>query len=277
MKHLALFLLIFTLTIHAQNELKFDKRYVESEDQWVAFAADSIGNHIYGFIYIDSEAGLTLDYSGTFSIENGKYISKKKVTEGSMKYRLEPNNNTVAFIPDARLKELAVDKIPDWLQYYKKNEGSIGRLYRWGYLYNGYHECEKALTYLEKAEKIDPDFSGLQTELAFSYNALGRFEEAETALKKALKTNPLDCYTLKELAYTYKNLLQAEKSAEVYNKMAVACNEKNYIQETAYNLAFHYYEQKDKKNFKKWAKEARKWGDNNQYTQQLALLEQKLE
>ena len=31
-------------------------------------------------------------------------------------------------------------------------------------MYNGWNECEKALTFLEKADKIDPNYNGLQTE-----------------------------------------------------------------------------------------------------------------
>ena len=57
-----------------------------------------------------------------------------------MKYRLQPNNNLVALIPESKLKELYVDKVPDWLKNYKHNENSIARLFRWGFLYNGWNE-----------------------------------------------------------------------------------------------------------------------------------------
>jgi tetratricopeptide (TPR) repeat protein len=251
----------------------FNKKFVQSEDNWVAFLADSIGDYSFGFIYIDSQAGLTLDYSGSFKIDNtGKYIVKKKELDGAMKYRLQPNNTLVAIIPEQKLNELGVEKIPDWLKFYKDGEGTVERLYKWGYMYNGWNECEKALTYLEKAEKIDSKFKGLQTELAFSYNALNKFEKAEIALIKALSDNPNDCYSMKELAYTYRHLDKLDKSAEIYNKMK-SCSEKKFIQETAYNLAYKYFELKDKKNFIKWNQETRKWGAENIYTKNLDKFE----
>lgn len=274
MKKLLVFLFLFSIPFYGQTYLKFDKKIVESEDHWVAFPADSIGRYPFGFIYIDAQAGLTLDYSGTFKIDgNGKYIAEKIGRSGTQKVRLQPNSLLLAFIPDQKLKELEVDQIPDWLKIYKGDPESIERLYRWGYMYNGYGEIEKALTYLQKAEKIDSNFEGLQTELAYSYNALKKFDKAELALKKALKQNPKDCYSLKELAYTYRHMNKLDKSEMIYNKMKLDCTEKNYIQETAYNLAFRYYELKDRKNFEKWQMETAKWSTKNQYTQSLDALE----
>ncbi len=151
MKKLQVFLFLFSIPFYGQTYLKFDKKIVESEDHWVAFPADSIGRYPFGFIYIDAQAGLTLDYSGTFKIDgNGKYIAEKIGRSGTQKVRLQPNSLLLAFIPDQKLKELEVDQIPDWLKIYKGDPESIERLYRWGYMYNGYGEIEKALTYLQK-------------------------------------------------------------------------------------------------------------------------------
>jgi tetratricopeptide (TPR) repeat protein len=273
MKHIILLFVLFSLKSNGQTDLQFNKKFIQSEDKWVAFSADSIGNHLFGFIYIDAQAGLTLNYSGSFKIDsNGKYILKEKPENTQMIYRLQPNSVLVAFIPDDKLIELNVNKTPEWLKFYKNNEDSIERLYRWGYLYNGWNECEKALTFLEKAEKINSKFKGLQTELAFSHNYLKNYKKAEIALMKALADDPNDCYTLKELAYTYRHLNKLEASAEVYYKMA-SCKEKNFLQETAYNLAFKYFELKDKQNFLKWNKEVRKWGSNTFYTKNLDLIE----
>lgn len=41
--------------------------------------------------------------------------------------------------------------------------------------------------------------------------------------------------------------------------MVEACSEKNYIKETAYNLAYEYFKIKDKEKFSYWKKEAEKW------------------
>lgn len=34
----------------SQNDLKFDTKFTQSEDKWVAFRPDSVGSHIFGFI-----------------------------------------------------------------------------------------------------------------------------------------------------------------------------------------------------------------------------------
>jgi tetratricopeptide (TPR) repeat protein len=281
MKHSFVLFTLFSVQLFAQNVLKFDKRNVQCEDKWIAYQMDKDSTYIFGFIYIDSQAGLTFNYEGKFKIDNnGRFNRLESDVEkevGFMKVRLEPNRVAIAEIPESKFEELAIEKTPVWLSAYKKDDNSVDRLYRWGYMYNGWNECEKALSFLEKADKIDPNFKGLQTELAFSYNALGRFEAAEKSLKKAISNNPKDCYTLKELAYTYTKLTNFEKVAETYTKMTKICTEENFVQETAYNLAYEYYRVKDKTKFKKWKTEAEKWSKSeNQYTKNLKLMEKEL-
>lgn len=276
-------LLFFALisSLQAQNVLKFDKRNVQCEDKWVAYQMDKDSTYTFGFIYIDAQAGLTLNYEGDFKIDKtGKFnrIKKDSIREvGFMKVRLQPNNTAIAEIPESKFTELKIEKTPKWLANYKTDENSIDHLYRWGFMYNGWNECEKALTYLEKADKIDPNFKGLQTELAFSYNALKKYESAEICLLKAIKISPNDCYTYKELAYSYNNQGKTADVIKTYFTMVKTCKEENYIQETAYNLAFKYYETKDKINFKKWKMEAEKWSKTeNQFTKYLKLMETEL-
>lgn len=281
MKYIFLIFSFFSISLNAQNSLKFDKINVQCEDKWIAFQIDKDSTYNFGFIYIDSQAGLTLNYEGKFKIDNnGKFNrieSEFKNDIGFMKVRLEPNRTAIAEIPESKFNELNIEKAPSWLKFYKTDENSVERLYRWGYIYNGWNECEKALTFLEKAEKIDPNFKGLQTELAFSYNALEKFNKAEISLKKAIVENPKDCYTYKELAYTYTKLVNFEKVAETYTKMTKVCTEQNFIQETAYNLAYEYFKAKDKIEFKKWKTEAEKWSKSeNQYTKNLNQMETEL-
>ncbi len=241
MKYFLILFTIITTSINAQDALKFDKKNFQCEDKWVAFQKSEDDTYMFGFIYIDAQAGLTLNHEGNFKIDSkGRFIRVDEETKndiGFMKARLEPSNVAIAEIPESKFKELKIEKTPDWLKTYKQDENSLKRLYRWGYMYNGWSEFEKALTYLEKAEKIEPNFAGLQTELAFSYNALGEFEKAEKSLKKAIANDPKDCYAYKELAFANTKMLQLEKAIETYNTMAKICSEKDYIRETAYNLA----------------------------------------
>ncbi|WP_396142769.1 tetratricopeptide repeat protein [Flavobacterium sp.] len=282
MKYSLILLTLFTTNFYAQNLLQFDKRNIQCEDKWIAYQMDKDSTYTFGFIYIDSKAGLTFNYEGKFKIEkNGVFNKLKSEVEkevGFIKTRLQPNRIAIAEIPEAKFKELHIEKTPNWLKAYKTDENSVDRLYRWGYMYNSWNEFEKALTYLKKADKINSKFKGLQTELGFSYNALGKFDDAEFTLKKAINENPEDCYALKELAYTYTRLVNFEKVAETYLIMTKSCTEQTFIQETAHNLAYEYFKIKDTINFIKWKTEAEKWSKSeNQYTKNLNNMQAELE
>ncbi len=270
-KTFTLLLLLFVFNLSAQNQLQFDKKFVQSEDKWVAFSADSTGAYPYGFIYIDSQAGLTFDYEGTFKIDSkGKFIPKRREIDGQMKYRLQPNNNLVASIPESKFEELNIDKVPNWLKFYKEDEGSIKRLYNWGYMYNGWNECEKGLEYLEKAQKIDPEYKGLRVELAFSYNCLKQYQKAVDILKIALQKEPLDAYTNKELIYAETKNGNLQDAENVCRKVFKECTDKTYNAENAYNVLQAYYIKKDIKNFNNWFAEANTYLMNDQKIKPLA-------
>lgn len=263
MKYLLFFLLFFTTTLRGQSLLTFDHRFVESENKWVVIRTDKDTVMNFGFIYIDASAGLTLNYEGSFTIsKDGKFIPKKLENFG-MKYRLKPNNVRVAFIPSTKYNELGITEYPDWLKIYLGDTTSIGHLYRWGFLYNGYNECAKALTYLERAQKINPKFKGLAVELAFSYNCLSQFDKAISVLKDVLADNPTDAYVYKELILAQAKSGQLDKASENCKKAISVCTDKTYNGEMCYNLLHEYYARKDKKNFNLWLDEAKKWISSN--------------
>ena len=281
MKYLLILQLIFITNLNAQNVLEFDKRNVQCENKWITYQMNKDSIYNYGYIYMDSQAGLTFNSEGQFKIDKKGNFKKIEPVEkraiGFMKVRLQPNRVGIAEIPEGKFKELNIEKEPSWLKFYKIDENSVQNLYRWGYLYNGYGEIEKALTYLEKAEKINPNFKSLQTELAFSYNALEKFDKAEVALLKELISNPKDCYTLKELAYANTKSNQLEKANKTFDKMVLLCSEKAFIQETAHNIAYEYFKIKAKVKFAIWKKEAEKWSESkNNLTANLDKMEMEL-
>jgi tetratricopeptide (TPR) repeat protein len=259
MKRLFILLILFTTTAQAQDFLIFNKRYVESEDRWVAFEKDSANSFMYGFIYIDPQAGLTLNYEGSFTISSaGAFIPKKPDSIG-FKIRLEPNDVLVAFIPENKFEELKIKAVPEWLKYYKADTASAVRLYRWGYMYNGWNECAKGLTYLERAQKADPKLDGLLVELAFSYNCLEQYDKAIGILQEALKAKPTDAYINKELVYAYVKSGQLDKAGEACRKAIEICPDRSYNGENCYNILNTYYQLKDKANFNAWLAETKKW------------------
>lgn len=254
MRNFYLIIILFiTCFCIAQEKLNFNSKFTQSEDKWVAFEADTIGSYNFGFIYIDSQAGLTFDYAGSFKINNdGKYILKKKEIDGAMKYRLKPNNVLVAIIPESHYNELEISKFPEWLKYYKEDENTIERLYKWGYMYNGWGECSKALDFLEKAKKINPNFKGLRVELGFSYNCLKQYEKAIEVLKVAVKLEPNDAYINKELLYSQIHNKQLDDAIDSYNKIVKEVTDKTYNSENAFNILGEYYRQKDSEKFTEW-------------------------
>lgn len=253
MKNILIIFFLSTFNCFSQEKLIFNTKFTQSEDKWVAFEADSIGSHNFGFIYIDSQAGLTFDYAGTFKIDNnGKFILKKKELEGSMKVRLEPNNRLVAIIPESHFTELEISKFPEWLKYYKEDENTIERLYKWGYMYNGWEECAKALEFLEKAKKINPDYKGLRVELGFSYNCLGQFQNAINILKDAIKLEPNDAYIYKELIYSQINNNQLDDAISTYDRVVSEITDKAYNNENAFNILGVYFRQKNLEKFNEW-------------------------
>lgn len=246
------FLLILTLTsfnLKAQNSLNFNKRSVECEDKWIAYQMNKDSLYTYGFIYIDENAGLTFNYEGEFKInKNGVFIPSRKIS-ASLKNRLQPNRIAIAVIPEEKFTDLQISKTPDWLKYYKEKENSIDRLYKWGYMYNGWDECVKALEYLEKVKKLDPNYKGLKVELAFSYNCLKRYDDAVKIVKEALKIEPKDAYINKELIYSLAKLNQIDMAESMFRKALKLCDEEKYNAENALQILQGYFLKKDNRNF----------------------------
>jgi tetratricopeptide (TPR) repeat protein len=277
MRKFLIILILAATNLKAQPVLIFDKHYVESEDKWVAFQPGKDSSYVYGFIYIDEQAGLTLNYEGTFKVlTTGEFIPTK-IDNASYKVRLQANNVLVAFIPETKFHELQITETPEWLQSYKSDTNSVARLYRWGFLYNGWDECAKALTYLERAQKIDPTYKGLAVELAFSYNCLSQFDKGILILQNALKEKPADPYINKELVYALTESGQQEKAAESCKAAIAICTDKTYNGEMCYNLLHNYYLKKDKAGFLLWLEETKKWtSGNSQLTKSIRIMEDDL-
>jgi tetratricopeptide (TPR) repeat protein len=259
MRYLLLAFSLWTIILNAQPVLNFNKHNVECEDQWVIFPMTKDSSYIYGFIYIDHQAGLTFNYEGNFKIaSDGKYIPKKDESH-SFKVRLQPNAVLLSIVPESKYQELKIKATPDWLRFYKTDTTSVTHLYRWGFLYNGWNMCNKALTYLESAQKIDPHFKGLAVELAFSYNCIGKYSQALIVLENALKDNPTDAYINKELIYAQVKGGLLDQAAESCKNAIRTCEDKTYNGENCINLLQAYYIRKDKTNFNLWLDETKKW------------------
>jgi len=255
-KYLLLLVFSYSMTM-AQTTLTFDKTFIECEDKWIAML-NKDSSLTYGFVYIDTQAGLTLDVAGTFKIVDNVFIPSRR-ENSSMKVRIPLNNNKIAIIPSSRFKEMEVDTVPNWLKVYKEEKTSTARWFQLGFIYNLWDKCNQALIYLDKVKDADPNYKGLKFEYAFAYNALKQFDKALAVLNEAIKEDPKDCYLHKEIVYAQMNLKMPELAAASAKIGIEACDDNAIKGEMAYNISKQYYMLKDKEAFKKWELETKKW------------------
>jgi tetratricopeptide (TPR) repeat protein len=272
-KIILILLTSISFQLQAQVEFVFDKRFVECEDKWVAFQMNDDSTHNFGFIYIDTEAGLTLNSEGTFKQNKNGSFEINKIKETNIKIRLEPNNVKVAIIPNHIFQALEIEETPKWLKYYKTDINTVERQYRWGFIYNGWGECKKALPFLLKARTMNPDFKGLTVEIAYSYNCLKEYSKAIEILEKEITKKPKDAYINKEFIYSVTKTNNIEKAIAQYYKSKKEIKKNPYNAENCFNILQFYFKKNDKKNFKKWSKELAKWPvENDQIKKHVDLM-----
>lgn len=248
---------ILSASVFSQSDLAFDKGFIQSENKWIVMPADSSNTYMFGLVYIDTQAGLTFHYGGSFKVDDKKHyiVDRDETTSVNFKQRIGIGNGLkIAFIPESRFEELKITSTPDWLKIYQGGD-PVRRLYGQGYTYNAWGACEKALEFLEKAYQTNPDYDGLATELAFSYNCLQQYPKAIVVLEKALKKEPLDAYTNKELIYALAKSGALEKAEKACRKVLKDCPDKTYNTENIYSVLHGYFLKKDTANFAKWLKE----------------------
>jgi len=247
--------------------IAFDKVFVDCINQWVILQPkDSI--FPFGFVYLDSQAGLTLDMAGHFTLKDSTFVVEKE-KNASYKYRLSFQENIpVAIVPEAMYKKLDIQKVPDWLDAYKTDENSPQYMYAMGYLYNEWNECAKAVPFLERAMEINPDFvsangSKLAVELAFSYNCLNQSEKAISVLQTSLKNDSTDAYIYKELIYAQIKSDKMSDATVTFDSAIKACKNTEYNGENAFNILATFFNKNDMENFEKWLSVAKEWNEKN--------------
>jgi tetratricopeptide (TPR) repeat protein len=274
-----LFLFLVSSLLFSQESLSFDTEYYDAVDKWVAIPVnDSIFPYTYGFIYLDETTGFTFDAGKMFKIdEKGNFVKNVSDTADiSIKARIPQSWKKVAIIPNHHLKDLGLPETPDWLKFYKENEGSAEYLTKIGYFYNDVGASHNAIEPLEKAYSIDSTKNDLIFELVYAYNATQEFQKAIQITENTINKGIADCLLYRELLYAYKNLDKLPKAENVYETALGICDDNSSKSEMAVNLAQTYFFKKDEAKFRKWIAEARKYTErNSQYGQFLDLLESK--
>lgn len=264
MKTKTLLLLFISTLGFAQNKLtnlNFDTKYFDAVDKWVAFPKNPTDStHIYGFIYLDNNAGFTFHYENKFKIENEKLnLITKDSASTNIKYRLQPNVNLVSILNKEQISALHLPKQPKWLSVYKQKSDDVEYLKNEGYHYNHAGASKLALQPLLKAYKIQPHFKGLEFELSYAYNALKEFKKAIPILERAIENNPKDFYFYRELGFSYVNLSRIESAEKTYLKGIEISDNDFEKSEMAVNMAKAYFKLRDKEKFDEWANLTRKY------------------
>ena len=247
--------------------LNYDSHMSDCEDRWVAlYHKPEDTDYTYGFVYIDPQAGFTVQYGGRFTIDaNGKYrLAPNPILPDKMnlKIRLD-QNGVVAILPPAALAELGLPEKPDWLKSYEDKTDPVTHKVNWGSFYNGIGDSRRAVAYLESAYKERPDSPKLGFELAYAYNAIERSQDAIRLSKSEFAKNPKDELLCREMAFAYLHLKSYKEAATQYQVCVALCGDSESQMaeksELAMNLSSTYKSLADTPNSDEWLEKAKRW------------------
>ncbi len=134
--------------------LQYDVHMSDCENRWVSlYHKPDDREYIYGFVYIDPQAGFTLQYGGHFTIDQHEmgtstkrpilYPRKRSTLRfGSIKTELPPCSHSVPW------HSLVYPEKPDWLKFYKDKADPVTHEVSWGFFYNAVGDPRRAIDYL---------------------------------------------------------------------------------------------------------------------------------
>ncbi|WP_256003547.1 tetratricopeptide repeat protein [Pedobacter deserti] len=242
----------------AATDLVFNKNFYDMENQWVVFPKKHTDSaYAYGVVYVDSSAGFTFDFQGTFKVmDDGTFSPKPFSNSGNAKVRLETNIAQVSPLSADRLKQLNLPQEAAFLKHYKVNMEETRNIVTWGRHYNHVGAYAKALEYLLNAYAKEPHAAGLEFELAFNYNATKKFDKAAEVLNVAMRHDPKNFWFYRELGYTYMNLGKLEDAEKTYSAGIDLAGQSPQKMEMAYNMAYGFFSVRNKGKFEEWYKKA---------------------
>jgi len=128
------------------------------------------GNNLFGYVYIDHTAGVTLEVVKLFDVENGEIIYKDSPSDKSTRIiaRLEGiiNSEEIQLLPNELIEELHLE-VPEYLASYEKPELDEFRLD------DSFHEF-RGDGFPDDVQILLPPIKGFQPELIW-----GRVEKHE--------------------------------------------------------------------------------------------------
>jgi tetratricopeptide (TPR) repeat protein len=247
--------------------LRYDLHMSDCENRWIAlYHMPQDSDYTYGFVYIDPEAGFTVQYGGRFTIDaDGKYrLAPNPIPPDKMNLKIRLDQNGIAaLLPPEALTELGLPEKPDWLKSYEDKGDPVTHKVNWGYFYNGIGDSRRALDYLESAYKERPDAPRVVFELTYAYNATGRPEDAIRVAKSEFTKNPKDELLCREIAFSYLRLKSYRDATGQYQACIALCDDSESgmaeKSELALNLSAAYGALSDTSNRDAWLEKAKNW------------------
>jgi hypothetical protein len=245
--------------------LDFSTKFTQCLNHWVAFPRKPTQkDYLYGFIYVDEQAGFTFHMTGNFLIDDSNRFVKLPNEDFDKKYSVKvriEGNRYAAILPSVAIVRLGLPERPDWLNNYDDGKNSAYHRLRLGFWLNHLGDSRQALDPLESAYKDQPTTEGLELELAYAYNALQQFEKSIAVLSTALKRKPKDVLFGNELAYAHLNKGNYKEAIELYLELIPLCPNDLMVQksEMAMNLAQAYGKSGNNKEQQEWMKKAKTW------------------
>jgi tetratricopeptide (TPR) repeat protein len=233
--------------------------FFECEDQWVYFKRSSDDSlYHYGFVFLDEQSGFTLNHEGEFRIlPSGRWEALPYDTAYNTKIRLSATHLRVALMSADKRLDLNLPPVPDWLELYKFDTGSVRSLIRRGYHYNHVGASHRALVELLTAYQVDPHAIGLAYELAYAHNHLENYGKAIDVIERSIRYNGNDAMLYRELAYALAGLGKYGQ-AEITSRAGIeVCIDNDNRAEIAVHMAGVWYNVGDEKKFREWASIAR--------------------
>ena len=249
------------------SKLSYDVHMSDCENRWVAlYHKPEDSDYTYGFVYIDPEAGFTVQYGGRFTIDaNGTFRPAPDPIPGdkmNLKIRLD-QNGIAALLPPQALADLKLSEKPDWLKFYEDKADLTTHKINWGFFYNSIGDSRRALDYLEPAYKEQPDAPRAIFELTYAYNAMDRPEDAIRVAKPEFTKNPKEELLCREIAFAYLRLKNYSDATGQYQACIALCADSEpgmaEKSELAMNLSAAYAALSDKTNRDAWLEKAKSW------------------
>jgi tetratricopeptide (TPR) repeat protein len=268
-----LLFVLFANGTQAQTEhFNFNSRFYDAIDEYVLFPnSDNDGSNLTGFIYIDQMAGVTFRLLGSIKVDKDQLTFDESDQNGITMMRLESNTSNVHILTEKQRRELNLKEIPDWLEVYKRGSGTGQYLKDIGFHLNHIGGSSAALKPLLKAYEIDPKIEGLDFEIAYAYNATEKYDKAISFITKALKQNPNDSMLYRELGYAYIHIEDIKLAEKTYLIGIDKAQENFQKAEMSINMTQVYFNLRNKEKFDQWSERTLSFIDeNSEYNKYIA-------